>query len=372
MFPAYPRRGRGIESKTETVVEIKKIGILGAGVMGGEIAYVAAQAGLPVVIKDIEQEFLDAGVEKVRQVFSFKVRRRRMTQEDMDAALELVEATLEYAPLADAGLVIEAAPEDMKLKKRVFAELEEACREDAILASNTSALSITEIATACKQRGRVAGMHFFNPVSMMKLVEVIRGRETDGATVDAICDLSEKLGKAPVVCADSAGFIVNRLLCAAMIEAIRCEREGILGRGWIDNALVKPDAGLPVGLFRMADQLGIDLLYKVMNILEGAFGERMAVPAEISELYGAGELGLKTGRGFYDYSAGRPPKPEGPEPDEETKKLIVARVLGGVVDEAKRMATEGVAGEDDIDRAMRFGALFKKPPFEYAREAGGA
>ncbi len=353
-------------------VEIKKIGILGAGIMGGEIAYVMAQAGLGVVMKDVEQRFLDTGMDRVRQIFAFKVKRRRMSQDDMDAATGLVETTLDYDAFADVDFIIEAVPEELGLKQRVFAEIEGICRGDVIIASNTSALSITEIAAACDKQSRVAGMHFFNPVSMMKLVEVIRGKETSGETIDTVCALCEQLGKAPVVCADSAGFIVNRLLCAAMMEAVRCEREGLLQRGWIDNVLVKPAAGLPVGLFRMADQLGIDLLFKVMKILESAFGERMAVPREIAELFAAGQLGLKTGRGFYDYSAGPPRKPGGPEPDDDIKRIIVSRVLGAVVAEARRLVSEGVAGAEDVDTAMKFGALFKKPPFKYTLEVGAA
>lgn len=282
-------------------MEVKKIGIVGAGVMGGEIAFAATQAGFPVVLKDIEQRFLDSGVEKARQIYAFKVKRRRMTQEEMDEKIKLISTTLDYGPFADADFVIEAVPESLELKQRVFAELEAACPPNALLTSNTSALSITAIAEKTGCADRIAGMHFFNPVSMMRLVEVVRGAGTSDATVAAVREVAEKLGKLPVVCADSAGFIVNRLLCAAMLEAIRCEEEGLLTRAEIDSALVKPDAGLPTGLFKMADQLGIDLLYKVMKILEGAFGERLAVPDAIKQLYDSGAFGVKAGKGFYEY-----------------------------------------------------------------------
>jgi len=282
-------------------MEVKKIGIVGAGVMGGEIAFAATQAGFPVVLKDIEQRFLDSGVEKARQIYAFKVKRRRMTQEEMDEKIKLISTTLDYGPFADADFVVEAVPESLELKQRVFAELEAACPPHALLTSNTSALSITAIAEKTGCADRIAGMHFFNPVSMMRLVEVIRGAGTSDATVAAVREVTEKLGKLLVVCADSAGFIVNRLLCAAMLEAIRCEEEGLLTRAEIDSALVKPDAGLPTGLFKMADQLGIDLLYKVMKILEGAFGERLAVPDAIKQLYDSGAYGVKAGKGFYEY-----------------------------------------------------------------------
>ncbi|MFA6450503.1 MAG: 3-hydroxyacyl-CoA dehydrogenase family protein [bacterium] len=282
-------------------MEVKRIGIVGAGVMGGEIAFVATQAGIPVVMKDVENRFLEAGVEKARQIYAFKVKRRRMTQEEFDEKIKLISTTLEYAPFAEVDFVIEAVPENLELKQRVFAELEAACGPGTVLASNTSALSITAIAAKTGCADRVAGMHFFNPVSMMRLVEVISGEGTSESTAAAVCALAEALGKAPIRCKDSAGFIVNRLLCAAMMEAIRCEADGLLTRAEIDNALVKPDAGLPIGLFKMADQLGIDLLYKVMKILEGAFGERLAVPGAIEKLYEEGALGVKAGRGFYEY-----------------------------------------------------------------------
>ncbi|HOO56199.1 MAG TPA: 3-hydroxyacyl-CoA dehydrogenase family protein [bacterium] len=282
-------------------MEVRRIGVLGAGTMGGEIVFVATQAGIPVTMKDIEQKYLDAGIEKVKQIYSFKVKRRRMSQEEMDQKLGLVQTTLDYAPFEDVDFVIEAVPENLELKRKVFRELEQVCKPGAILASNTSALSISRIAEATTCAERIIGMHFFNPVSMMRLVEVIAGEQTGTEIVEKTCSLSEQIGKTPVKCSDSAGFIVNRLLCAAMREAVRCEREGLLTREEIDNALVKPDAGLPTGLFKMADQLGIDLLYRVMSILEEAFGERFSVPPEISELYNKGEFGIKSGKGFYNY-----------------------------------------------------------------------
>ncbi|HPI77020.1 MAG TPA: 3-hydroxyacyl-CoA dehydrogenase family protein [bacterium] len=282
-------------------MDIKKIGIVGAGVMGGEIAFVATQAGFPVVLKDIELRFLDIGVANARQIYEFKVRRRRMSEDEMEQKLKLISVTLGYDELADADFIIEAVPENLDLKRRVFSELDAACSPGAILATNTSALSVSAIAEAVSRPERVAGMHFFNPVSMMRLVEVVRGARTSDEAMSSVCALAEAIGKSPVRCADSAGFIVNRLLCAAMLEAARCEREGLMSRADIDSALVKPDAGLPVGLFKMADQLGIDLIHKVMRILQDAFGDRFAPPEEVERLIASGHLGVKSGKGFYDY-----------------------------------------------------------------------
>lgn len=281
--------------------DFRKTAVIGAGTMGGEIAMLISAAGLPAVLKDVDRACLDAGMEKARALYAFKVKRRRMTQEEMDEKIALISPTLSYDGVEDADVVIEAVTEDMALKRRVFGELDGLCRADALLASNTSALSVTKMAEAAERPERVAGFHFFNPASFMRLVEVIRGGKTSGATVDRLCAFAEAIGKTPVRVADSPGFIVNRLLCAAMIEAVRCEAEGAASKEEIDSALVKPAAGLPIGLFKMADQLGMDLVLHVMETIAGAHGERFTPPEAIRRLAEAGDLGVKTGKGFYDY-----------------------------------------------------------------------
>ena len=344
-----------------------KIGIVGAGVMGGELAYAATQAGIPVVLKDVEQKFLDTGLERCRKVYEFKVKRRRMSAEDMEQKIALITPTLDYAPLADADVIIEAVPEKLAIKQQVFAELDDACGSGTILASNTSALSIESIGERTQRRDRVVGMHFFNPPSMMPLVEIITAPQTSVETVKKAAALAEAMGKTPVACRDSAGFIVNRLLCAAMLEAMRCEEEGLADRRDIDSFLVKPDAGMPVGLFRMADQLGLGLLLEVMTILNNAFGDRFAVPDAISSRVAAGDMGVATGKGFYDHSDPAGMKATG---DEKNREPVVQRVLAAVVAEARRITAENVADADGVDLAMRNGALFKKPPFAYTEEVG--
>lgn len=336
--------------------------------MGGELAYVITQAGIPCVMKDIGQDFLEAGSARCRQVYESKVKRRRIAQDEMENRLALLETTLEYAPLRDASLVIEAVPEIISVKQQVFQELDAACSPQTILASNTSALSITAIGALCENTSRVVGMHFFNPPSMMPLVEIIKAQDTSEQTAAAAFGIAKQLGKIPVPCSDSAGFIVNRLLCAAMLEAMRCEKENLAERRDIDSFLVKPEAGMPIGLFRMADQLGLDLLVKVMKILEGSFGERMRAPVEMTSLYSGGDLGVKTGKGFYDYSDPAAIKPTG---ESGNRELVTSRILCAVVAEARRLTAEGVAEPEDVDLAMRHGALFKKPPFAYTQETGG-
>lgn len=285
--------------------DFKKTAVIGAGVMGGEIAMLISAAGLPVMLKDIDQSFLDAGMEKARALYAFKVKRRRMTQEEMDQKIALISPTLSYDGIEAADVVIEAVTENMAVKKRVFAELGGLCRPDALLTSNTSALSISEMAAATARPERVAGFHFFNPASFMRLVEVIRGEKTSAESIDRLCAFAETIGKTPVRVADSAGFIVNRLLCAAMIEAMRCEAEGLATMEEIDAAVIKPDAGLPTGLYKMADQLGMDLALHVMETIAAAHGgaqrTRFNPPEAIRKLVEKGNLGVKTGKGFYSY-----------------------------------------------------------------------
>ncbi|MEW5947724.1 MAG: 3-hydroxyacyl-CoA dehydrogenase family protein [bacterium] len=281
--------------------EVRKTAVVGAGVMGGEIAYVLSAGGFPVMLKDVDAARLEAGVEKARAIYSFRVKRRRIAQDEMDSRMSLIKPRLDYEGFESADLVIEAVPEDLELKKRVFAELDGICPPPAVLASNTSALSITALASAAEHRQRIAGFHFFSPASMMRLVEVIGGESTSEETVGRLRGFAAAIGKTPVRVRDSAGFIVNRLLCAAMLEALRCEEEGLASRAEIDSFLVKPDAGLPTGLFRMADQLGVDLVVHVMETIEKEHGARFRPPEILKRLVREGNLGVKTGKGFYEY-----------------------------------------------------------------------
>ena len=358
-------------------VDIKKTAIVGAGIMGGEIAYVFAAHGFPVILKDINLDCLNVGMEHARAFFAFRVKRRRISQEEMNEKLSLITPRLTYDGFEEADLVLEAVPENMEIKKNVIAELDRLCSPSTLIVSNTSALSISEMAAVATNPGRIAGFHFFNPASLMRLVEVIRGRDTSEETINGLCRFAEGIGKVPVRVKDSAGFIVNRLLCAAMIEAIRCEEEGIATRQEIDSALVHPDAGLPIGLFKMADQLGIVLVMHVMETLHRAHGERFRTPDVLLHLASQNNLGVRSGKGFYEYGTqsmesgsneSRIPNPESRKMGEP--KIAVERILTAVAVEAVQLEREGVASDEDIDTAMKFGALFKKQPFEYIRQMG--
>ncbi|MEW6200811.1 MAG: 3-hydroxyacyl-CoA dehydrogenase NAD-binding domain-containing protein [bacterium] len=350
--------------------KIKNTAIVGAGIMGGEIAYIFASNGFPVLLKDIAADCIDAGMERARSFFAFRVRRCRITQEEMDQKFSLITPTLVYDGFESADLILEAVTEKVEIKKKVITELDRLCPPSAIIASNTSALSVTEMAAVMGNPERFAGFHFFNPASLMRLVEVIRGDNTSEETIQNLCQFAERIGKVPVRVADSAGFIVNRLLCAAMIEAVRCEEESVASRQEIDKALVHPDVGLPVGLFKMADQLGIDLVLHVMETLHRAHGERFRPPDVLCRLAGGKNLGVKTGKGFYEYGVRSAEVTNYETRITGNPVAAVERIMTAVALEAMRVVKEGVASGEDVDTAMKFGALFKKPPFEYMSMVG--
>lgn len=280
---------------------IFKAAVVGAGTMGGEIAQVISWSGLPVVLKDIDQAFLDRGMDRARSIYRRRVDRGKMTPSEADAKLALITPTLDYGALADADLVIEAVPEKMAIKQKVFAELDAICQSTAILASNTSALSISEMAAATKRPDRVVGIHFFFPASVMKLVEVIAGKATSEETMDTAVEFVEGLRKIPVRVKECAGFLVNRVLLAAMRQALAFHEETGQTPPDIDAA-IKEGGGVPMGPFTLADTLGLDIVLEVCRTLQAAYGDRFAPTPSLEKLVADKKLGEKTGQGFYQYS----------------------------------------------------------------------
>ncbi|MEW6399509.1 MAG: 3-hydroxyacyl-CoA dehydrogenase family protein [Bacillota bacterium] len=279
---------------------IFKAAVVGAGAMGAEIAQVISWSGLPVVLKDVDQAMLDRGVERIRGIYQRRVDRGRMSTAEMDQKMALVTPTLSYDGFGDVDLVVEAVPEKMDLKKRVFAELDRATPSTAILASNTSALSITEMAAATSRPQRVVGMHFFYPAAVMKLVEVIAGRETSEETLDTAVEFAESLRKLPVRVKECPGFLVNRILLAAMMQVIHFQHETGAPYEEVD-AVVKEKAGVPMGPFSLTDTLGLDVVLDVCRTLE-TLGPRFAAPAHFENMIKEGRLGVKSGQGFYTYT----------------------------------------------------------------------
>ncbi len=278
-----------------------KIMVLGAGTMGAGIVQTAAQAGHTVVVRDIKQEFVDRGIAGIDKLLGKNVDKGKMSAEDKAAVMGRISGTVDMAAAADCDLVIEAALEVMDIKKAIFKELDEICKPECILATNTSALSVTEIAAATGRADKVIGMHFFNPVPAMKLVEIIRGANTSQETFDAIKDLSVQMGKAPVEINEAPGFVVNRLLIPMLNEGMYALMEGVANEADIDTSM-KFGAGHPMGPLALADMIGLDICLKIMETLYKEFGDPKYRPCPLLVKYvRAGKLGRKTGEGFFKY-----------------------------------------------------------------------
>ena len=284
-------------------MEVRAIAVLGAGTMGSGIAQVAAQAGLDVKMRDMNDELLEAGMTNIEQSLGRMLKKERITQDDMDAALARVTCTTNLTDaVKDVNVVIEAIPEDMALKIETFKAIDNVASSDAVFASNTSGLSITEMASSTSRPDRFIGMHFFNPVPMMELVEIVTGYSTSGETLDTVQTLSARMGKTTVVAKDTPGFITTRFICVLQNEAIHAWAEGIASAEDIDKAM-KLGMNHPMGPLQLADFIGLDTLLHVMDNLASEYGDpKYRPPLVLRKMVRAGHLGRKTGRGIYDYS----------------------------------------------------------------------
>lgn len=282
---------------------IHTVMVVGAGQMGSGIAQVAAQAGLKVYLRDIEQRFVDKGLASIARILSRDVEKGRRTAEEKDAILSRITGTVELAPAAECDLVVEAIVENLDAKVKLFKELDSLCPAHAILASNTSSLPITQLAAATKRADKFIGMHFMNPVPVMKLVEVIRGIATSDETYGMVKALAEAMGKTPVSVNDFPGFISNRVLLPMLNEAIYCFYEGIAGVEEIDTVM-KLGMNHPMGPLTLADFIGLDTCLYIMNVLYEGYKDSKYRPCPLLvQMVQAGYLGRKTGRGFYIYNA---------------------------------------------------------------------
>ena len=285
-----------------------KAAVVGAGTMGGEIAQVIASAGLPVVLKDVKQEFVDTGLAKAKEVSQAQlaglVAKEKISQEDADRQLEeillRITGAIDYEDFGDVDFVIEAVPERMEIKQAVFAELDEVTPGHAILASNTSSLSITEMGEATLRPDKVCGFHFFYPASMMRLIEVIEGDDTSDETLQAASTFAQGIRKTAVRCSEVPGFVVNRILNASVSEVWRVVEEEGLDPEEVDNH-IKESGSVPMGPFFLTDLLGLDTVLHVAEHLRESYGERFYVSGRMKELVEAGNLGQKTGKGFYEH-----------------------------------------------------------------------
>jgi len=335
--------------------------------MGHGIAELLAMSGIEVTMVDINDDFLAKAMEKIKWSLDKFVEKKRIRREDADAALQRVHTTTSYEQAAkDIDLAIEAVPENMDLKRKVFAALDSAAPPNAILASNTSTLSITEMGQATKRPDKVAGMHFFNPPHSMALVEVIKGDATNQETMTTLVELSKKLGKTPIIVRkDVRGFIVNRILGAVFNEAFWALQRKEATKEEIDSS-VKYTGGFPMGWFELGDFVGLDIAYEVGNILYQAYGERFKPCAEVIDpLIKEKKFGQKTGVGFYDWTKGRPRIPFN-----LLDAYDVDRSWAVAVNEAAWLIKDDAANPADIDTGMKLGTYWPSGPCEYADRTG--
>ncbi|MCS7139907.1 MAG: 3-hydroxyacyl-CoA dehydrogenase [Candidatus Nezhaarchaeota archaeon] len=346
---------------------LKKAAVIGAGIMGHGIAQILAMTGIEVAMVDISDDLLKKAMERIRWSLGKFVEKRRIRQEDADATIARIKPTTSYEEAAkDIDLAVEAIPENLDLKKKIFTKLDSIAPPHAILTSNTSTLSITEIGNATKRPDKVAGLHFFNPPQMMILVEVIKGEKTSQDTINTLVELVKKLGKTPIVVKkDVRGFVVNRVLGTVFVEAFWALNRGEATKEGID-ASIKYEGGFPMGWFELADFVGLDVVYETGKVMYEAYGERMKpCPEVIEPLIRAGKLGQKSGAGFYDWSKGRPRIPFS-----LAGEYDVERSWAVAVNEAAWLVYEDVATPADIDTGMKLGTGWPSGPCEYADRKG--
>lgn len=360
-------------------MRVKRIGVVGAGTMGAGIAQLGCLGGLETVLHDPDPDALVTGAARLEAALAKGAERGLWNVAEAASAKERLE-TVPFEGLAGCDLVIEAAPEDLDLKRRLFAGLAEVCGHEAVLATNTSSLPVTAIAAQVDGPERVCGMHFFNPPPLMRLVEVIAGERTGPGALETATAVARAMDREPVRAADSPGFIVNRCNRPFSLEALRLLGEGAATHAQIDRA-VRDLGGYRMGPFELMDLIGVDVNLKVAQSFFSQRAEPRWEPHPIqAEMVAAGRLGRKSGRGFYEYREGRIVEPEAAGGDADGKaagnalepEAILEHIVSQLVNEASFAVEEGVAAEPDVDTAMRLGLNHPRGPFEWREKLGPA
>jgi enoyl-CoA hydratase/3-hydroxyacyl-CoA dehydrogenase len=348
---------------------IKKITVLGSGVMGHGIAQVASAAGFNIALRDVEQSFLDNAMNKIKWSLGKLVEKKKISQNDADSIYGRISPVVDLKEaLRDSDLLIEAVPEDMELKKRVYSEVDKYAEDKTFYASNTSTLPISEIASLTSRPSRFIGLHFFNPPQLMPLVEVIPGRLTDDNTVGISLDLIKKIGKDPVLCKkDVVGFIVNRIFIPLVHEAAYCLERDRAEMTQIDSA-VKFKMAFPMGIFELADYTGLDVIYKASREMFSRDDKVINPNPLIERLYTEKKFGQKSGKGFYDYGKDKYERVKLSEA--EAEKYDPVPLVGVAANNAAWLLSNNVCDKNDLDKALKLGMGLKKPLFTLVEEFG--
>ena len=348
-------------------MDVKKIAVIGSGLMGSGIAYVSAWNGYEVTMVDINQDLVDKGIEKVRTDVMTGIDKGKMTITEAEGLMSRLKGSSDTeAAVKDADLVIEAIFENMEVKKEVFAKIDTIAPEHCILATNTSSLSIDELASATGRPDKFIGMHYFSPVPAMKLLEIVLGEKTSEDTINVAKAVGHKQGKQTVFAKNSPGFIVNRLLMPVMREAILMLERGDATKEEIDTAMVSIGKA-PAGPFSLADFVGLDITFHAMSTLYREIGDCFKPPETLSKLVESGAIGMKSKKGFYDYAAddAKPDAPKGADAE-----WIVERLNMPAIREAMILVDDQIANKEDIDMGMKLGASWPMGPFEMADKYG--
>ncbi|MFW9804604.1 MAG: 3-hydroxyacyl-CoA dehydrogenase [Candidatus Thorarchaeota archaeon] len=348
-------------------MEVKKIAVIGSGLMGAGIAYVSAWNGYEVTMVDINQDLVDKGMERLRTDVMTGIDKGKMTITEAEGLMSRLSGTTDTeAAVKDADLVIEAIFENMEVKKEVFAKIDAVAPAHCILATNTSSLSIDELATATGRPDKFIGMHYFSPVPAMKLLEIVLGEKTSEETINVAKAVGQKQGKKTVIAKNSPGFIVNRLLMPGMREAILMLERGEATKEEIDTAMVSIGKA-PAGPFSLGDFVGLDIAFNAMSTLYREIGDCFKPPDTLAKLVESGAIGMKSKKGFYDYAADdvQPEAAKGADP-----AWIVERLNMPAIREAMILVDDEIANKEDIDMAMKLGASWPMGPFEMADQYG--